>query len=538
MFGKFFKEFCDIFFGGILGFFYSDPSARMTNKGGILGALAQMFDIPAYIEVFKEYKPHMSTGQMAGAICCFIVVIAVLAVFLWVVFYFGHKLFKKIFGDKILNADLVDEIDNLKRELIKTTREKDRILGLKMAYTGYDAGAELTAGGGVVQAGGLTLTGATVEGGEASLAEGESRFYKLSEVDKRYLDPAYTPRVYDNSYNLEQICDRFRCYAANNPDRPWRKLYYEKKIVRLFFASLATTRLIILQGISGTGKTSLPECLGHFLDNPATIASVQPSWRDRTELFGYFNEFTKRFNETEILRAMYDATFNEDVYITVIDEMNIARIEYYFAEMLSVLEMPSREQWVVDLVPSGWDSDPKHVIRGRFHLPENMWFVGTANNDDSTFAISDKVYDRGMPININTKAAPFEAPLTEKLPINYKYLESLFHKAQEEHKVSDENLKKFEEMDDYVIEHFRLAFGNRIVKQLREFVPVYVACGGTEIDGLDYVLCNKILRKFESLNLAYIRDEVDDYITYLNEHFGEENMTECKEYLTRLKKLF
>ena len=72
----------------------------------------------------------------------------------------------------------------------------------------------------------------------------------------------------------------------------------------------------------------------------------------------------------------------------------------------------------------------------------------------------------------------------------------------------------------------------------KEFVPVYVACGGTEIDGLDYVLCNKILRKFESLNLGFIRDEIDAYIQYLSDNFGEENMTECKEYLARLKKLF
>lgn len=143
-----------------------------------------------------------------------------------------------------------------------------------------------------------------------------------------------------------------------------------------------------------------------------------------------------------------------------------------------------------------------------------------------------------MPININNKAEPFDAPLTEGVRISYKHLENLFKKAQEEHKVSEENLKKFEDMDNYVIEHFRLAFGNRIVKQMNEFVPAYVACGGTEIDGLDYVLCNKILRKFESLNLSYIRDEVDDYIQYLNDHFGEENMTECKDYLRRLKKLF
>ncbi|MDR2634531.1 MAG: hypothetical protein LBC13_00965, partial [Clostridiales bacterium] len=433
----------------------------------------------------------------------------------------GRRFLKRIFGDKVLNQDLMDEINNLKRELIKTTREKDRILGLKIAYQGYDV-----------------TEGEEGEDVSSAAKEGESRFYKLTEVDTHYGSPDYKERDFNYEITLEELCTRFRNYAANNPERPWRKLYYEPKIVRLFFASMATTRLIILQGISGTGKTSLPECIGHFLFNPTTIASVQPSWRDRTELFGYFNEFTKRFNETEVLKALYDATYNDSVYLTVLDEMNIARVEYYFAEMLSILEMPSRDQWVVDLVPSGWPSDPKHVLKGRFRLPENMWFVGTANNDDSTFAISDKVYDRGMPININSKATPFDAPLTEGVNLSYKHLEGMFKDAQVKYRVSDENLRKFEEMDNYVIEHFRLAFGNRIVKQLREFVPVYVACGGTEIDGLDYVLCNKILRKFESLNLAYIRDEVDDYIQYLNDNFGSENMGECKEYLARLKKLF
>ncbi len=521
-FAQFFAEFLKVFFGGILGLFYSNST--IGNRGGVVGALQQMFDFPQYVEIFKKYQSNgMSTGEMIGAIVCFVLVIAVLCVLIWLAIFFGKRLVKKVFGDKVLNQDLVDEINTLKKELVKTTKEKDRILGLKIAYQGYDI-----------------IEGEEGEDIDVSSAkkEGESRFYKLTEVDEIYDNPDYAPKEYDCSLSLEQICDRFRNYAANNPERPWRKLYYEPKIIRLFFASMATTRLIILQGISGTGKTSLPECMGHFLQNPTTIASVQPSWRDRTELFGYFNEFTKRFNETEVLRAMYDATYKKDVYITVLDEMNIARVEYYFAEMLSILEMPSRDQWVIDLVPSGWPSDPKHVIKGRFRLPENMWYVGTANNDDSTFAISDKVYDRGMPININSKAAPFDAPLTEGLPIDYTYLESLYKKAQQEHRVSDENLQKFEEMDNYVIEHFRLAFGNRIVKQLREFVPVYVACGGTEIDGLDYVLCNKILRKFESLNLAYIRDEVDDYIQYLSDNFGAENMQECKEYLNRLKKLF
>ncbi|MCQ2398943.1 MAG: hypothetical protein MJ072_00365, partial [Clostridia bacterium] len=190
-----------------------------------------------------------------------------------------------------------------------------------------------------------------------------------------------------------------------------------------------------------------------------------------------------------------------------------------------------------DLVPSGWPNDPKHIHNGRFKLPENMWYVGTANNDDSTFAISDKVYDRAIPINIDTKGVKFDAPDTEPLHLNYKHLEAMFDVAKEQHKVSEEVLGKIAKLDDYVIEHFRLAFGNRIVKQLRDFIPAYVGCGGTEIDGLDYVLTNKIFRKFEGLNLAFIRDEIDGLIDYLSELFGEENMQEAKAYLKRLKKL-
>ena len=108
---------------------------------------------------------------------------------------------------------------------------------------------------------------------------------------------------------------------------------------------------------------------GKFVNNPSIIASVQPSWRDRTELFGYFNEFTKKFNETELLRAMYEASYNENIYAVILDEMNIARVEYYFAEMLSILEMPSRDEWVVDIIPNAWPTDPKHIKNGLAPAP-------------------------------------------------------------------------------------------------------------------------------------------------------------------------
>ena len=356
------------------------------------------------------------------------------------------------------------------------------------------------------------------------------RFSKLHAIDIDYQN--YKIQNYNNTFTLEELVEIFRNFAASK-----LRLYYTTNMIRLFISALSATKLVILQGISGTGKTSLAYAWGKFIKRDAIIASVQPSWRDRTELFGYFNEFTKKFNETEVLKKMYEAGYTDDVYVTVLDEMNIARVEYYFAEMLSILEMPSRDEWVIELVPSVWDTDPKRLEGGKLHIPGNMWYIGTINNDDSTFAVTDKVYDRAMPIDINDKGQVFEAVDTEAMNINSSYLEGLFAKAKKEHPISDEMLEKINNMDDYVIKHFRIAFGNRIVKQMKDFVATFVACGGKEVDGIDYYIARKILRKFEQLNLAYIRDELDGFVEYLDKQFGKENFGECKEYLLRLKKM-
>ena len=121
--------------------------------------------------------------------------------------------------------------------------------------------------------------------------------------------------------------------------------------------------------------------------------------------------------------------------------------------------------------------------------------------------------------------------------MNFSYLNQLFKDAMEKNKVSKDTLDKIEEMDNYVIKHFRIAFGNRIVAHMKKFVPVYVACGGDEISGVDYFIARKILRKFEQLNISYIRDEIDGYVDFLNKTFGKDKMKECIEYLLRLKKM-
>ena len=170
-------------------------------------------------------------------------------------------------------------------------------------------------------------------------------------------------------------------------------------------------------------------------------------------------------------------------------------------------------------------------------IPPNMWYIGTINNDDSTFMVTDKVYDRAMPIDINDKGKVFEPIEMDAMDINYSYLDNLFSTAMQEHQVSEDTLAKIELMDDYTIKHFRIAFGNRIVSHMKKFVPVYVACGGDEIAGVDYFMAKKVLRKFEQLNISYIRDEITPYIDFLDKTFGKGKMKECIDYMMRLKKL-
>ncbi len=506
---KFLFEFLGQFFGSL-----------WSIITGLFTGIGKAFDFPAYINIINGYTTELGGLAWGIAILAIVLLVAVLGLIVWLIIVAVKKFIRSHRRRKDTDS-LVKEVQALNKEVMRLNLEKDKILSMKVSQIGLNPNeiAELT---------GEEIESLNGEGEEEGTSD--KRFYKLAEIDELWAD--YQPPEYDNDITLPEFCERFRNFACSRLG-----LYYDLKLIRLFVASFASTRLIILQGISGTGKTSLAYAFGKFVNNPSIIASVQPSWRDRTELFGYFNEFTKKFNETELLRAMYEASYNENIYAVILDEMNIARVEYYFAEMLSILEMPSRDEWVVDIIPNAWESDPKHIVNGQLRIPPNMWYIGTANNDDSTFAITDKVYDRAMPINIDTKGVAFDAPDTPPVIINYNHFEDILNDAKAKFVVSEESLKKVGLLDDYVIEHFRIAFGNRIVKQLRDFVPAYVGCGGTELDGLDYVLARKVFRKFESLNLSYIRDEIDGLCAYLDELFGEQNMNESKDYLRMLKKL-
>ena len=481
---------------------------------GIFNGIKSMFNIPEYIRIVNDYKNDFTLPEWLLVALAILITIAFLALIIGTIYFLIRK-YIRIRKSLVEQESLLEEVGTLNNEVAKLVQEKEQILAMKVSKLGLKPGESDTE---------------EVTEGELVDGETEIRFPKLVDVDKEFKD--YKIQNYNNSYELPELVELFRNFAASQ-----LKLYYTSDMIRLFISALASTKLVILQGISGTGKTSLAYAWGKFLKHDSCIASVQPSWRDRTELFGYFNEFTKRFNETELLKAMYEAGYTDDVYTVILDEMNISRVEYYFAEMLSILEMPNKDEWIVEIVPNAWQNDPVHLIGGKLKIPPNMWYIGTINNDDSTFMVTDKVYDRAMPIDINDKGKVFEPIDTHAQDINYSYLDGKFQDAINNNPIHEENLKKIEAMDDYVIQHFRIAFGNRIVSHMRKFVPVFVACGGDEIRGIDYFIARKILRKFEQLNVAYIRDEIDGFVKFLNDSFGENKMSECIEYLLRLKKM-
>ena len=331
--------------------------------------------------------------------------------------------------------------------------------------------------------------------------------------------------------SLSVLCDSFRSFSAGKLG-----LYYDIADVRRFIAGMGISRLMIIRGMSGTGKTSLAYAAGEFFANPSVVVPIQPMWKERSDMIGYFNEFTKKFSETRMLEALYEAGGRREVYITVLDEVNISRIEYYFAEFLSLLELPDPKRRYLDVVSDTWEKDPKRLSGGALLLPENMWFIGTANNDDSTFAISDKVYDRAMVIDLERKCTPFTCTPPPACRMESSELERLFSEACAKYSLSTDAREKLAALDSYMSEVFRVSFGNRIMHQIERYVPIMIGCGGTQLGALDDIISRKILRKLESQSPAFVKSEVGGLLSKLEECFGAGVMVQCEEYLQRLER--
>ena len=454
------------------------------------------FNIYYYIKIFYYYKYDFNGFEFFLAIISILVLIMIFLV----IVYFIYLLVKKIIRitkNSMHTENLIMEIGILNKDIIKLSKERDKL-----------------------------LQGATLALGDDS---SDNRFYKLIQIDNKYKNYNKEEEKYCTYLNLKSLCDAFRNYAAGSLG-----LFYDIRTIRLFISGFGISKLLLLQGISGTGKTSLPYAFGKFLENDSYIVAVQPSWKDKNEIIGYFNEFTKKFNETEILKVLYEATYTDNIYIIVLDEMNIARVEYYFAEMLSLIEMREEDRYI-EVTSDVWESDPVHLKAGKLLVPNNIWFVGTANNDESTFSISDKVYDRSMVLNINTKGAVFTPNPSQSAKLSYSYFNSLLLDALNKYKMTNELKDKIKKIDNMMIDKFSSSFGNRILNQLEGFISMYIECGGSELDAIDYFLSSKILPKLESANLSFYKQELDELEKLIVNSFTKDAMVDCIKYIRTLK---
>ena len=350
------------------------------------------------------------------------------------------------------------------------------------------------------------------------LDDREKVFPGLSSIDVIY-DGYTVDKVETDNYNLDEICVKFRNYLAKV-----EKLYFDLDTIRYFVSGFGATKFMILEGLSGTGKSSLPRYFAKFIQAECLFIPIQATWRDKTSLVGYFNDFSKIYSETEFLNKLYNANYNPDViHIFVLDEMNISRVEYYFADFLSVLEYPEDERKLkIMQLPYGFIA-PAKLEDGFLQIPTNTLFVGTANKDDSTFTITDKVYDRAITIDFDDRNIPFEVKEeVEPIKVSYSHLENLYLQAKEntDYQLTEAELAKFVTITDLIKEKFDITFGNRILNQIQNIVPVFMACGGSKEDALDFLLSRKVISKIEGRFEDYVKSALKELLALMKKTYG------------------
>lgn len=374
-----------------------------------------------------------------------------------------------------------------------------------------------------------------IERGEIKLEEydvtsAEKVFPALVKIDEK----GNCENTVNTDINLNSLALQFQSYCSNV-----HKIYYELPLIRSFLAGLGTSRLIILEGLSGTGKSMLPRMFSNFIGSKAFFAPVQATWRDKTDVLGFYSEFAKTFKSTQFLENLYSASYSDKTNLMVLDEMNLSRIEYYFADFLSVMEYPP-EDWKIRVceVQAG-QTLPKKLENGCISVPTNTWFIGTANTDDSTFTITDKVYDRAVVIDFEEKATPIITDYNSS-PINLsaEKLRELFDVAEndENNRLSSAETEKFLKICDFMKQSFNVSFGNRIMVQIESFVPIYVALGGSKEDALDFMFARKILRKVDGMFEDFVKDELINLTKLINSLYGKNVFKETEKLILKFTK--
>ncbi|MFF3766318.1 hypothetical protein ACFYYR_19865 [Streptomyces sp. NPDC001922] len=278
-------------------------------------------------------------------------------------------------------------------------------------------------------------------------------------------------------------------------------LSYGLSDLRLVLAGMAMSRLHLFQGISGIGKTGLARALATAFgsDTSVAVVPVQAGWRDPQDLMGYYNSFDRIFYESDFTKALYRAqcpAFKDRPFFIVLDEMNLSHPEQYFSGVLSALAIKDRSRLTLTTAPVR--NPPDLLIDGtHIAVPDNVWFIGTANHDETTVGFADKTYDRAFVLEL-----PWQHPELPEMatalpePLGYRGLTHAFTEAQATYGAQAGDIIDF--LDTHwrsrLAEDMRIGWGNRLELQINEFAPVAVAAKGSPGEALDHLLATRILR--------------------------------------------
>ena len=393
-----------------------------------------------------------------------------------------------------------------------------------------------SAGGGGGAGGGVGLS-------REDVAEGKSKDFDAC--------PAFSEIDGEEAEIIQDVEER-RKMLFNNPSLPSLvrfivdyaresrlHLSYKEEDIAQFVAGLGSSKLSILQGMSGTGKTSLPKIFSEAILGNVNIIEVESSWKDKNELIGYFNEFSGKFTPKKFTQSLYRAAFYSDVItFIVLDEMNLSRIEYYFSDFLSLMENEpdKREIKLLNVqlknFKGGMNQGYKQLKRGHtLKVSPNIWFIGTANRDESTFEISDKVYDRAMTMNFMKRAPKIDTysdPIDQRF-LDYETFNGLLEKACNSFKFNcseDPTIKAVERL----LAPYNISFGNRIERQIEKFVSVYCSCFVDSAKmipvAVEKILFSKVVAKLEFKSVENKEE--------LAHSFEELGLLECASFINKL----
>jgi len=327
--------------------------------------------------------------------------------------------------------------------------------------------------------------------------------------------------------DLKTLTNYVQQWMAFKSDKPF---YYSLETIRIFLAGLHMSPISILQGISGTGKTSLPREFAKALisdgnyvgiddDNqnkaPYRICAVQSGWRDNMDLMGYYNSFEHKYKETDFFKALYIANqpkYSDTLFLIILDEMNLSRPEHYFADFLSLLEQSPSERFI-GLSNTTNEVLPALIKGGKLKIPENVRFIGTANHDETTLEFAPKTYDRSnlmeMPKNHPGKGVLKEPDV--QYNIKYSWLQKQFNDSETHYEKECQSFIQFtSEIETLLLKERGIGVGNRLETQAKRFISVYIHSGDKQSNKQDLATASDHLitsRLFRSLKNRYDLDK-------------------------------